>query len=281
MTNIIDSDDYKASGVETLFFPGGEPHAKIPPALSGDVVLHLKPRTWNDVGLGACVADALTRSPNVSSVKAFIPYFPAARQDQDNPCAPLTISLMARLFDFEGPIHVFDPHSDAVKQWTDAGCWMPSDLLIPTRPDVVGIIAPDEGATKRAILFQTVFYPRTEFVQCMKKRDPVSGALSGYHLPPLPRPGRYIIVDDICDGGGTFNLLTAEYAKDPLADQSPLEMFVSHGIFSKGIAAIDARIERITTTDSWCRPILSALTERVQVIPLLPILQKIMGSDNA
>lgn len=278
---IVDSDDYKAAGVETLFFPGGEPHAKIPPTLSGDVTLYVKPRTWNDVGIAACVADALTRSPAVSSLQVFMPYFPAARQDRPNNCAPLTISLVARLFEFDGPIHVFDAHSEAVEQWTSARNWMPRDLPIPTRPNVVGIIAPDEGATKRAISFQTAFYPRTEFVQCMKKRDPVTGALSGYHMSPLPRPGRYIIVDDICDGGGTFNLLAAEYAKDPIADQSPLELFVSHGLFSKGIAAIDSRIERITTTDSWCRPILSALSDRVQVIPLLPLLQKITEPDNA
>ena len=27
---VIDSDNYSAAGIETMFFPGGEPHVKLP-----------------------------------------------------------------------------------------------------------------------------------------------------------------------------------------------------------------------------------------------------------
>jgi hypothetical protein len=55
---IIDSDNYAASGVETMFFPGGEPHVKIP-RFKEMPILHLKLRTWNDVGFASLLTNAL------------------------------------------------------------------------------------------------------------------------------------------------------------------------------------------------------------------------------
>jgi ribose-phosphate pyrophosphokinase len=97
-------------------------------------------------------------------------------------------------------------------------------------------------------------------------------------MPPLPARGRYIIVDDICDGGGTFNLLAHEFKADPQAGASKLELFVSHGIFSKGLSGIDPVIERVTTTDSWCR---LASDARLTVLPLKPLFPLIHGDSNA
>lgn len=271
---IIDSDAYAAAGVETLFFPGGEPHAKIPD-VRGNILLFLKLRTWNDVGLGACVIDAFSRS-HANWLEVFIPYFPAARQDKSDGRAPLTVQLTGPLLtNNRGGVHVFDPHSSVLlKAARIARVFMPSDLDIPVRPDVIGVIAPDAGAVARANEFRDRFYPGKWVLECEKTRNPRTGALSGYVLPPLPFAGRYVIVDDICDGGGTFNLLAKEFAADPLASASQLELFVSHGIFSKGLGAIDPVIEHITTTDSWCR---LPSDSRLTVLPLSPLFPRIIG----
>lgn len=276
MTTIIDSDDYKSAGIETLFFPGGEPHAKIPPELNGPVLLFLKLRTWDEIGFAACVMDALRRNRKIEPLNAFIPYFPGARQDRSDGHAPLTAFLMSKLLASRARTTVFDLHSETTYFIGDiVARLMPRDLDIPLRTDVVGIVAPDAGATERAIEFRDRFYPSAQLVQCGKRRDATTGRLSGYEMQPLPFEGRYIIVDDICDGGGTFNLLAEEFAKDPAAGRSHLEMFVSHGIFSKGLEAISPLIERITTTDSWCR-----LTgnDRLTVLPLAPLFSKIKGT---
>src|ERR1700684_1905888 len=112
MYTIIDSDNYAAAGIETLFFPGGEPHVKLP-KMTGDVLAFLKLRTWNDVGIAACVIDALTRS-DAGPIVAFIPYFPAARQDKTKGDAPLTLDLTARLLGIgRHSIVTFDEHSVA------------------------------------------------------------------------------------------------------------------------------------------------------------------------
>jgi len=280
MTQIIDSDDYAACGIETMVFPGGEPHVKLP-EFAGDVLLFLKLRSWNDVGFAALVADAISRS-GATSIHTFVPYFPAARQDRaPDGRAPFTLRYTSLLLSPERQrgVIVFDPHSSVIFSMAQIDrAFMPADLDIPRPDDVVGIIAPDKGATDRAQKFHDAFYPHSALIQCGKRRDPSSGSLSGYTMPPLPTRGRYIIVDDICDGGGTFNLLAREFKADPLASGSKLELFVSHGIFSKGLNAIDPVIEHITTTDSWCR---LASDARLTVLPLSPLFPLIHGDHNA
>lgn len=266
--NIIDSDNYQASGIETLFFPGGEPHAKVP-RLEQPALLHLKLRNWQDVGFAACVLFAL--SIQHARVTTFIPYFPGARQDRSDGTAPLTVVMMQDLLASSGPICVFDPHSARTSKGIDCTSFMPADLGLSRNDSIIGVIAPDEGAAERARSFRDAICPDASLIQCTKQRDAHTGRLSNYHMPPLSAAGRYVIVDDICDGGGTFNLLADAYAKDPLATRSELELFVSHGIFSKGLDAISPHIQRITTTDSWCR---LSDSDRLTVIPLLPALQQ-------
>jgi ribose-phosphate pyrophosphokinase len=280
-SQIIDSDNYGASGIETLFFPGGEPHAKIPDSVAGNVLLFLKLRSWEQTGLAACVIDALSRNNTVNRLDIFIPYFPGARQDRSDGRAPLTVKLMAALLtQNRGNIHVFDAHSRVLPESARLNVFMPTDLDIPVRPDVVGIIAPDRGAVARAVSFRDRFYPLASLIQCSKLRDPASGHLSGFQMTDLHRPGRYIIVDDICDGGGTFNLLADEFKKgrDPASFQ--LELFVSHGIFSKGLDAIDPAIVRIMTTDSWVGADRFG-NSRLTVLPLAPLFAVIQGNSDA
>lgn len=285
--HIIDSDDYKASGIETLFFSGGEPHVKLVKVPDDDLLLFLKLRTWNDVGIAACVIDALgTNAPNL--ITAFVPYLPGARQDKGVPLTSRIVGEM--LYHPDIPIATFDIHSPEAMDYSMAyRNLMPTHLKIPVKDDVVGIIAPDAGAHARAEQFRNEFYPDAKLIQCSKKRNQDTGELSDYVMPPLPKKGRYIIVDDICDGGRTFNLLADEFIKDPLVltqagmpnRHSHLELFVSHGIFSRGLSNLHPAIEHITTTDSWCRiwqhGIDAKDRERLTILPLaqmFPILGK-------
>jgi|SRR5581483_8737464 len=272
MIQVIDSDNYAAAGIETLCFPGGEPHVKIP-RFSEPVLLYLKTRTWLDVGFGALVLDALKRQLPSDRVGLFLPYFPGARQDRSDGFAAKTVEVLARLFG-NAEVAVFDPHSqETLNQLHCAQVFMPADLPIERHID--GVIAPDAGAVRRASQFCARFLGHgAPFLTCSKSRDASTGRLSNYQMPRLPTPGRYIVVDDICDGGGTFNLLAEAWKKDPLSADSSLELFVSHGIFSRGLDAIDPAYEHITTTDSWCQ---LPSNERLTVIPLLPNILKNLG----
>jgi ribose-phosphate pyrophosphokinase len=267
---IIDSDNYAAQGIETMFFSGGEPHVKVP-IFKEDLLLHLKLRTWEDVGLAVCLCSALTHQK--SQFTSFIPYFPGARQDRSDGTAPFTLSVMTNLL-YHRKIAVFDPHSDMLKRYMPFTAFMPVDIPVPAWTlDVVGIIAPDEGATDRAAQFLDKFWPNADLIQGYKERDPQTGKIIKYDLDIVRRKGTYIIVDDICDGGGTFNLTADHFYSQDESNGCNLEMFISHGIFSAGLTNITPRIRRITTTDSWCRiDYPYAGKNRLTVIPLLPTL---------
>lgn len=290
---IIDSDDYAAAGIKTFFFPGGEPHCRLPESLSPKdqrILLFLKLRTWNDVGLAAVVIDALERRIEQQGdgfFSVFAPYWPGARQDRSDGLTPFTLDFMCRvigrgtMFDMS----VFDPHSDAIHTRANVGVYDFTDLDVAIKDDVVGIIAPDLGARRRAKQFHSRFYPQADFITCDKKRDFTTGAFLGYNMPELRRDGRYIIVDDICDGGGTFNLLAESFKRDPISHKCRLELFVSHGIFSKGLDAIDPIIECITTTNSWCNYSQHQLCSpemhhRLHVLKLEQLFPRILGEPQ-
>jgi len=290
---VIDSDNYAASGIEAFFFPGGEPHARVPKDF-GDALLYLKARTWNDVGLGIMVGEALYNQSS-GKVWLFVPYFPGARQDRSDGQTPITAQWMRDTFRVSfDRIFTFDVHSDVVGKMVTKN-FMPWDLGIER--DDLGfdeVIAPDAGAAGRAEGFMKhIFYKKMDVIsspfaftkdpiQCEKKRNFATGKFEGFTMPPLDGPARYLIVDDICDGGGTFNLLAQEFEKEPVSKYSALFLWVSHGIFSKGVDAISPVIKKIYTTDSFY-PRLNLRNgyedPRIHVVSLQPIVDRIVKGD--
>ncbi len=271
---LIDSDNYAASGIEAFFFPGGEPHARIPENF-GDALLYLKARTWNDVGLGMMVLDALY-AQNVKRRWLFVPYFPGARQDRTDMQTPQTAKYMLSLFWYSAnKVYTFDAHSDVVAHKTLN--FMPSDLNINGYFDPgYTVIVPDAGAKNRCLSFARAINNSDKLLQCDKKRNFATGKFEGFTMPPLPGPGKYLIVDDICDGGGTFNLLAQEFKKDQYAKDSELSLWVSHGIFSKGVGNIDPIIEDVYTTDSWFRNLVGYPTDHPTLVTLKPLIDRIL-----
>lgn len=106
------------------------------------------------------------------------------------------------------------------------------------------VIAPDAGAVEKAKSFaDKVNLP---VVNAHKVRDPETGKLSGFSVdtPEKLKGKNVLIVDDICDGGGTFIGL-AEVLRE--AGVSDITLLVSHGIYSKGVQIFkDAGIKLIT-----------------------------------
>jgi ribose-phosphate pyrophosphokinase len=285
---VIDSDNYAEHGIQTFMFPGGEPHVKIPDFGGKNLLLFLKLRTWNDVGYAAMLLDALAeqeqRACVVSDTHVFVPYFPGARQDRSDGFSPLTLTVTVPLL-ASSHVALFDPHSAAtagwVERWQDevlGAHWpaprtlMPSDLDLSTLPYYKGVIAPDKGALFRAMDFAAVLPGKPSVFECEKEREFGTGRITKY-TAPLLAPGHYLVVDDICDGGATFNMLA-----DEVKQQSNvyLDLWVSHGIFSKGVGALLTQYGRIYTTDSWYK---GGYTDAaVTVFSLKQLFNKIMES---
>lgn len=291
---VIDSDNYAASGIETFFFPGGEPHAKIPESF-GDALLFLKPRTWNDMGkamavLGALWAQTSGGKDHGHKVWLFCPYFPGARQDRTDYRTPVMKELMANILgECVHRLYTFDLHSNTSCGIHIERNFMPADMLSWVHDGGQYIIAPDKGAHDRALSFANHMRSYegkrglVPVIQADKVRDFAAGKITGYTLPPLPGVGCYTVVDDICDGGATFNMLAEAFLKDQYGPASKLVLWVSHGIFSKGLNAIHPKYEDIGTTDSWCEynaQYFGRCDERVTVVSLQPIIDKIIEESE-
>lgn len=283
----IDTDDYAASGITFLrtdppevFFSGGEPHANVPVWPSKIVHVHAKIRRWVDMAKLLVVCDALYTQG--VEVHLFMPYLPGARQDR-NPLGntPLTSRIYARILaGITTTITCVDPHSqlavDNYLEFLDDIRTVDTALflkgLVRDAPDV--ILCPDEGGKPRAEAAAELF--NCKIVYASKNRTFGNGQLSGFELPDMRKhiglgPIRFLIVDDICDGGGTFLGLLGELRKQrPSMYSSPCDLYVTHGIFSRGVDVL-CGFNRLYTTDSFYRAdTRSADANKVTYTNLLP-----------
>lgn len=262
---IIDTDNYAASGIETMAFPGGEHHCKVPKIPSRVVHIFAKIRSPFDMATLQVVCDVLNR--NRHEIYLFIPYMPGARQDRvTSPGSPITVGIYASMFeDIVDHVTVVDIHSeDALKVMqerigkskvtTISSAHMIPDLIRKSNrpfPDV--IIAPDTGAIERAQQAASAFgmSQHIDVLACTKERDSATGLLSKFKVPAstlYTDEMRYLIVDDICDGGGTFVGLLEEFRKR--RPKAPVDLWVTHGIFSKGLGPLSG-FDNVYTTDSF------------------------------
>jgi ribose-phosphate pyrophosphokinase len=168
-----------------------------------------------------------------------IPYFPYARQDK-----PISNETCGSCFTFRcllepylyphTTLYLLDVHSE--KSYEYFGKYMKTKIInhIPIDQIKLAMIGydimllPDEGAFnryKQVNPFQTT--------HCVKIRNQLTGAIESITIPDADfKDKRVLIVDDICDGGGTF-IEIAKQLKEKGA--SRIGLHVSHGIFSKGM----------------------------------------------
>ncbi|WP_460217797.1 ribose-phosphate diphosphokinase [Psychroserpens sp. MEBiC05023] len=241
---------------ESFTFSGGEPHIKILSTLnvSESVTITIRIRSFNDLGLLLVAVDALRRL-GVTSIMLFLPYMPGARQDRVMiPGEALSVKVYANLINelnLESVI-VFDPHSEVTPALLNNCKVIDNHNFIKQVVDDIKskiiLISPDGGALKK-IYKVSEFLGGLPVVECSKQRNIKNGKLEGFKVYEEDLNGRScLIVDDICDGGGTFIGL-AEALKTKNAGD--LYLAVSHGIFSKGSVILKQHFTKIYTTDSF------------------------------
>ncbi len=248
-----------ALSFETFIFSGGEPHIRIAPV---DTPLHIpvcitqQARSCNDFMLAILAKDALTRM-GFQQVELFIPYFPAARQDRVmTPGESLSIKIYAGMVNAAGfsRVSVFDPHSEVTPALLDRCHCQPNHQFIRQvihaipNSGQLAIVAPDAGSAKK-IHHLAAALEWEKIIQCDKMRDVKTGRLSGARVFADDLQGTdCLIVDDICDGGGTFiQLAKALRAKNA----GRLFVAISHGIFSNGTDILTNEFDGVFTTNSF------------------------------
>jgi ribose-phosphate pyrophosphokinase len=239
---------------ESFIFAGGEPHIKINTDfdLSQSVSVTHRLNSFEDLGLLCMAVDALKRM-HCSLGALVIPYFPAARQDRVMiKGEPLSVKVYADIintFTFKKVI-VFDAHSEVTPALLNNCEVVPNhkfiQQVIKQIHSSITLISPDGGALKK-IYKLSEFLGGLPVVECSKSRDVKTGKLTGFKVYEEDLAGRdCLIVDDICDGGGTFIGLAEELKKK---NAGKLFLAVSHGIFSKGLEGLSC-FDKIFCTNS-------------------------------
>ena len=276
-TKYIDLEQFSIRPITNVVqLPGGEFHPKITEygdALATEFCIRTRLRDGNDVMKLLTVTNAIRKYRQGIEISAFIPYIPGGRQDRvSNQGEAFTLQVYADLINAQNYKNVFtvDPHSDVTTALIN-NCQVQS-LNTIIRAVLNGydtIIIPDAGASKKIYSYylKNMLYDHIKIVQAVKTRDTVTGKLSGFKV--LCEPGELndrsaIILDDICDGGGTFLGLAAE-----LDTQHPtlgkLGLYVTHGIFSKGFDDLFNTFDEVCTTTSWASK--DEYIDRLTVIP--------------
>ncbi|NVK09413.1 MAG: ribose-phosphate pyrophosphokinase [Tenacibaculum sp.] len=237
-------------------FSGGEPHIKIISKLENvtEVTITHRIQSFNDIGTLLLATNAL-KNMGIKKLHVVLPYFPAARQDRLMVSGePLSVKVYAEIINTQNfeSVTVFDPHSEVTPALLN-NCRVIDnhkfiELITQQLSDNLLLISPDGGALKK-IYKVAAYLQNYEVVECSKSRNVKTGQLTGFKVYADDLQGKdCLIVDDICDGGGTFLGLAKELKAKNAGN---LYLAISHGIFSKGFDELQKHFTKIFTTDSF------------------------------
>lgn len=266
-----------APGIVTSY-PGGDTAVRDLEPLGA----RFRPVAWNRCGafdyaaVGQWAAFHRNQSPAAAAPVLVAPYLPSARGDHD---ATDDARVAARLTAATGVAQIVtvDPHSpvwvDEVRRGGVAVSVIEAVDLVECgaahHPGWAGVVAPDKGACDRA--GRVASRLGVPLYVAGKQRNPANGKLSGFVAPDgLPDEGRLLVIDDICDGGGTFaGLADAISCTKP---QLALHLWVSHGCFTGRWRDNLAGYASVTSTDSRATP------DGVHVQPLEPFIVRTLAN---
>ena len=245
----------KSIKFEHFTFTGGEPHIKIkaPVTTDDEVTITTRIRQFNDVGLVLLAVDALRRM-GVAKIHLLLPYFPAARQDRVAVTGEaLTVKIYADVLNSVGfdSVTILDPHSEVAPALLENVHVVNNHKFVAQCLKGMtdyALISPDGGALKKVYRLSQHLGGQP-IVECSKHRDVKTGNLSGFAAYTDDLQGRTcVIVDDICDGGGTFLGLADELKRKNVGD---IYLIVTHGIFSNGFDKLSQKFKKIYSTNSF------------------------------
>jgi ribose-phosphate pyrophosphokinase len=186
-----------------------------------------------------------------------IPYFPYARQDRV--CAvsqAFSLEVIAKLINDLTPtsLTVWDAHSPITQALTQAMYIPQHDIIMQSLPLLAYIqqqnavlVCPDKGARDKCLEVKNKFSIK-HMIEAKKTRDANTGMITDTQLVCDDLSGKTaIIIDDICDGGRTF-IEIAKRLKQKRVER--VILYVTHGIFSKGLDVFNGLIDEIFTTNS-------------------------------
>ena len=229
--------------------------------------------------------DALRRS-SARRVTAVIPYFGYARQDRKTSSrSPISAKLVANLITEAGAnrILTMDLHAAQIQGFFDipvdnlyAAPLFTADIRQRFTGREIMIVSPDVGGVSRARDLASRLNSDLAIVDKRRERAGISevmniiGDVEGCDC---------ILVDDLCDSGGTLCNAAAALMADGARS---VNVYVTHGVLSGGaVARISAApIEMLTITDSIEPTEAVRSAPNLRIFTIAPLLAEAMRRIN-
>jgi ribose-phosphate pyrophosphokinase len=237
-------------------YPAGEQHVELVDDSPFDYII-ADCRNFNDL-MNCLVANGiLTRLGYVDlNPQWVIPYMPFARHDRRNHIfdgleLPIAVEIARGL-----RASIIDPHSDVAGQvphYTQAQVVEQAVVGHGLFDNGALVAIPDAGAVKKVDSWfrriHALVPHELQAIQCLKKRDTITGKLSGFQVLADDLSDKAVtIVDDICDGGATFIGLAEALMEKGVGE---LRLLVTHGLFTKGVGTLLNYFDTIYTLDIY------------------------------
>lgn len=242
--------------IELTKMPDGMPHLKFGHPNEREYQVNARIRTAEDLVKLMLLTDVLDKHADVSTRRYLnLLYLSSGRMDRPiDDHQPFTLRVFATAINnlHYNTITLHCPHSNQTRLYL-GNCFIYDDAVF-FKPAImmfqhyvcnynISIVYPDKGAKER----WGEKYNSALNVLCEKVRDSQTGKLSGFKvLNPENVMENCLIIDDLCDGGGTFAGISTELRK---AGAKTVGLAVYHGIFSKGLPI--SGIDYIYTTNSF------------------------------
>ncbi|KIC94235.1 phosphoribosyltransferase family protein [Flavihumibacter solisilvae] len=240
----------KGTHVKRFVFPDNQPHVILQDINEGEHVTVICSITDSNILLQLLqTANAIGHAKALKK-KLIIPYLMGARFDRlmvtGDSFDLEMISSLINSMQFE-QVFLFDVHSTVALQFiSNAVNITNSELVKSYKKENAVLICPDKGAAKKVSDYAEWNPNLTEVVYCNKSRDLGTGAITLQVMEPEKCKDRNcVIIDDLCDGGGTFLAIAQQ------VQPAHLTLIVTHGIFSKGFTALEKPFNEIIVSDSY------------------------------
>lgn len=231
-------------------FPTGEVHCKMDE--SSDILFVPPQENLNDYLMTVMLAcEAYDRFREGKPFDLLLPYLPYSRQDRPTSVEePFSLRVVGNMINSvpHNRVITVDVHSDVAYACVDRLINIgPEHIwLSELNPQSDVLVIPDQGAYKKLSKLSAHF---NDPVICIKQRDTSTGRLKLREVIGNVRDRDCVIVDDICDAGGTFKMIAERLLEMGVRS---LTLMVTHGIFSKGVEVLqEAGFTRVFATDSF------------------------------
>jgi ribose-phosphate pyrophosphokinase len=221
------------------------------------VVIESRMNSFRDIELIICANQAL-KEIGIPAIDLVVPYFLGARSDRKFADGGVNYlkSVICPIINSQefNRVVVLDPHSDVLEACLNNFTKVDNVQLVQFAMETIGkedsvIVSPDAGALKKIYTVAEAL-EMEDLIIASKHRDIKTGKITSTTVPLTPEHAnkKFIIIDDICDGGRTFTEI-AKVIRQTFAD-AKIFLIVTHGIFSAGMAPLNEAFDGIFTTNS-------------------------------